>query len=122
LCCQPDKAILEKVGLQWLKASHYDIDPEVILVPTETMRVREVLGNQIAISLVDGVFLADNLDSPSATRRGWLQDVHVFEVVHFSIIHPPFVVFWEDVSCRGYLIVFSMLTPLLLDISPHVCL
>lgn len=84
------------------------------------MGVRKVLGHQVSIPLVDYVLLAYDLDASSATGGGRLQDVHVLEVVHLSVIHPPLVVLWEDVRCRRDLVFFAVLSPLLLHISPHV--
>lgn len=122
LSSQSDKTILKEVSLEWLEASDNDVYPQIILVPSQQMRIGEILGHQVAISLVDCVFLANDLDSSSTTRGCRLQNVHVLKIIHLSVIHPPLVILWEDVSWRSDLIVFAMLSPLLLHISPHVSL
>lgn len=84
------------------------------------MGVSQVFGHQVAIPLVYLVLLSDDFDSSSAWRGSWLQNVHVFKVVHFSVIHPPFVILWENVGCRCNFEVPTMFPPLLLHITPHV--
>ena len=84
------------------------------------MRIRKVLGDKIATPLVNLVFLPYNLDSPSTTGGRRLQNIHVFEIVHLSVVHPPLVVLRENVCCRSYFEIPSVLPPLFLHISPHV--
>lgn len=86
------------------------------------MGLREVLGHQVARSLVDLLLLADDADASAATRGSWLHDVHVFEVVHFTLVHPPLVILWEYVGWRADLEVLAVPPSLALGVSPEITL
>ena len=65
------------------------------------MRLADVLGNDDSASLVDLLFFADHPDSFTTARRNWFQNIHIFEVVNFSIYTPSLVVFGHDVGGRA---------------------
>ena len=82
------------------------------------MRFRKILTNQVPVLLVHLILFADDPDTSSARSTSWFQNIEVFKVIHFSIVLPSFVIFWEDVSQRTELEFFAMLSSLFLDISP----
>jgi len=82
------------------------------------MRLRQILTHQVPVLLAHLILFADDFDTSSARSTSWFQNIKVFKVIHFSIVLPPFVIFWEDVSQRTELEFFTMLSPLFLDISP----
>lgn len=52
------------------------------------------------------------------TRR--LEDVHVLEVRHFTVVQPSFVIFRQDVSSGTNFKVSALFASLPLAIPPHV--
>jgi hypothetical protein len=84
------------------------------------VRLRQILRNQIAGALVDLLLFADDPYPFPATRAGWLEDVHVFEIVQLPFVAPPLVVFGEDVGRRAYFEVSTVPPPLPLSIPPQV--
>ena len=84
------------------------------------MRFRHVLGYEVAWALVYLLFLTYNPDTSSTTGTCWFHDVHVLVITHLSFIAPTLVVFWEQVSRRADLEVFSVPSPLALHVSPEV--
>ena len=120
LGCQTHEAVLENVGLERFVAGDHDVDSQVILVATQEMGFREVLGDQVALALVDGVLLADDLDAPPATSSSGLENVHVFKIIHLTVVDPALVVLRENVSGRTQLELFAVLPPLFLHIPPQV--
>lgn len=120
LGCQTHEAVLEDIGLERFVASDHDVDSQVILVATQEMGFREVLGDQVALALVDGVLLANNLDAPSATSSSGLENVHVFKIIHLAVVDPALVVLRENVSGRTQLELFAVLPPLFLHVPPQV--
>jgi len=69
---QSDKAFLEYVSLKGVKTSDHDVNPEIVLVAPQEVRLGEVLGDQVAVLLSDMVLFADYLDPFSATHVRWL--------------------------------------------------
>ena len=117
---QSHEALSENVGLTRLEAGDEDVDSQIVFVTSEQVRFRDVLGDQVACSLWDGVFATYDLDSLSTTCAGWLEDVHVFEIIHFSIIYPSFVVLRENICYWANLEIFPVFSSLLLYISPKI--
>lgn len=115
---QTYEAILENIGLQRFVACDYDVDSQVVLVATQEMRFGEVLGDQVALALIDSIFLPNDLDASSTTCCSWLQNIHVLEIIHLTVIHPTLVVLWENISWRAQLELFAVFPPLLLHIPP----
>ena len=86
------------------------------------MWISNIFGNQITLLFIPYFFFFPyDLDTSTTTCRCWFQDIHIFKVVHFSIIYPSFIIFWQDICNWTYFKVFTMLSPLLLDISPQIC-
>jgi hypothetical protein len=124
LCCQPHQSVLENVGFQRVKAGDEYVDSEVVFVSPEEVWLCNILLNQVAASLFvfDLVLLTNDLYSSAAACSSWLQNVHVFVVVHLSVVDPSFVVLWQDVSGGTDVELFALLSPLSLNVSPQVCL
>ena len=74
----------------------------------------------IATSFLYLLVLANHTDASTATGRTRFHDVHVLEVVDFSIDLPPLVILREDISGRTDIKSFAMKTFHPLDIAPHV--
>ena len=84
------------------------------------MGFAQVLRDKVALSFRYGVLLTNDLDASAATCSGGFQNIHVFEVIHLTVVLESLVVFREDVSQRADFEVFAMLSSLLLDIPPQV--
>ena len=63
---------------------------------------------------------ANQLDASAAGRGLGLHDVQVFESLHFSVVAPPFVIFWENVSFGADVVVLAMRSLHSENISPKV--
>ena len=72
------------------------------------------------MTLVDILFLADDSDTFSTTCSNRLHNVHILEVVYFSVNAPALIVFWHDVSGWTDIESFAVKTPHALYISPHI--
>lgn len=64
------------------------------------------------------VFLADYLYSFAARSRSGFENIHVRVVSHLAVVHPPLVVFWQNVSCGADVEVFTLLSTLSLAVAP----
>ena len=84
------------------------------------MWLRQILRYQIptVFLVLDNISLSNDLDATSATHIGRLQDIHMLEVRHLSVVVPALEVFWQDISSGAYIKLFTLLPPLLLAVSP----
>ncbi len=117
---QPNQAVLENVGFEGVEGGDDDVDSEIVLEPPEQVGLGDVLRHEEAAALGDQVLLADDLDAPAAAGACGFEDVHVFEVVHFSVVAEALVVLGENVGERAQLEVLPVLPPLLLHVAPQV--
>jgi len=86
------------------------------------MRSRKIFRNQVTVLQRHFVFLTDDSDAFSAACGDRLQDVKIFEAVHFSISAPSFVVLWEDIGLGAYLEILPVFSSKFLDILPQTSL
>ena len=84
------------------------------------MGLGNILGDKVAATLSHRVLLADDLDATAARGTCWLEDKHVFVVVHLAIINESLVILRKDVGLRTDVELLAMLSALLLDVSPEV--
>mmetsp|Transcript_13126 Transcript_13126/g.20386 ORF Transcript_13126/g.20386 Transcript_13126/m.20386 type:complete len:204 (+) Transcript_13126:1015-1626(+) len=119
---QPNEAFREHVCLQRFEAGDHHVDPHVVLVASEQMRLGQVLLHQVAGSFVDRLLLANDADASSAGAARRFQNVHIFEVAHLSVVIPPLEIFREKIRRRADLEVLPVTAALSLDISPEVTL
>ena len=118
LCCKSHEALLEDVCFQRLKAGDDNIYPHVILVSSQQMWLRDVLRHKISRPLRHILLTADDTDATTATARCGLHDIHILEVIVFTLLHPAFVILWEEVCWWTYLEVFTMPSSLPLGVPP----
>jgi hypothetical protein len=66
------------------------------------------------------LFLADHANSSAAARGSGFHYIHVLVITHFSLVAPALVVLREKISCWANLEIFSVSSPLSLNVTPKV--
>ena len=84
------------------------------------MGLANILRDYDTISFVDLLLLSYDSDSFTTTGSHRFQNVHVFEVVYFSVDGPSFVVLGHDVGRWTDIKSFTVETSHPLNIPPHV--
>ena len=120
LSSKSDQPFGKHVSLERFKTSYNYIDSHIVLKSPKEMRLGQVLWNQVPSSFAHLLFLAYHANSTSTTGSGGFHYVHILVVAHFSFVAPTFVVLWEKIGCRTYLEIFTVSSPLSLNISPKV--
>ena len=110
---------MEEVNLERVETGHQNIETQIVFVPSEQMRLRDVLGNHVATAFCYLCLLANDLDSAATTRGRWLHNVHVLVALNFSVDLPAFIVFREQVSHRTDVELLAVESPHALHVPPH---
>ena len=124
LSCKSNESILEYICFERFKTCHKHINPQVVLITSQQMRLVDVLRNQVSsmLPVFDLIFLSDNFDSFSTRGRCRFENVHVLVVWHLAVVHPAFVVVWQDVRRWTDVEVFALFATLSLAVAPQVWL
>ena len=117
---QADEAVLEDIGFKRFITGHDDVYSQVIFITAQKMWLGQVLGDQVACTLIYVIFLADDLDAPATAGASRLEDIHIFKVIHLPLVNPSLIVLREDVGRRAQFKVFTVLPPLSLNVTPEV--
>ena len=117
---QPYQAIFEQIDSHGVHRSHQNIQTQIVLVSVDQVRLWHVLRHNIAAPLAHLLLFSDNTNPFATTCRNWLHNVHVFEIAHFTINLPSFVIFGENVRRRTNVEGFAVETSHSLHITPHV--
>lgn len=98
---ETDQALLKEVDFERVKAGDERVDAHIVLEPVDQVRIRDVLGDNVARLPLNFLLLADHLDSTTARRCTGLHNVHVAVVVSLSVHRELAIVVWEEVSLRA---------------------
>ena len=88
---QSHQTFRELVSFQRFEAGDYDVDSHVVLVPTEEVRLGQVLLNKEARSLIYRLLSTNHSNSATAAGPCWFHDVHVSIIGDLSVSAPPFL-------------------------------
>jgi len=100
LSSKSHEALVEQVHLEWIEASDEGIDPQIVLETVNQMRIGNVLGHDVAGLALDLLLAANNFNSPTATRRVRLHNVHVLEIFLLSVDDELAVIVREQIRLR----------------------
>ena len=79
------QAFVEEIDLEWVEGCDESVDTQIILETFNQVRIRHVLGDNIARLAFDFLFLADDFDATTTGRCARLHDVHVAEIFSLTI-------------------------------------
>lgn len=117
---QSYQAIFEQINSHGVHGGHQNVQTQIVLVTVYQVWFRHVLRHDIPTSFANLLLFANNADSFATTCRYRLHNVHIFEISHFTINLPSFVIFGENVRSRTNVEGLPVETPHSLHITPHV--